>query len=131
MGREASEGRCRVLVKETALDPGVLDLAVSRFSYGAKPVSPRSWQSSSALQMCPTLKLIPKPIRVADAARQAHHATGAALILIDCGGTTCKFSGSFHGDSRYLGTSEGAREVSFDYQARSPWLPTRLAMTVC
>ncbi|MGE6495616.1 sulfonate ABC transporter substrate-binding protein [Cupriavidus metallidurans] len=61
-----------VLVKETALDPGVLDLAVSRFSYGAKPVSPEVLAEQQRIaDVFQTLKLIPKPIRVADAAWQA------------------------------------------------------------
>jgi sulfonate transport system substrate-binding protein len=61
-----------VLVKETALDAGVLDLAVSRFSYGAKPVTPEVLAEQQRIaDTFHTLKLIPKPIRVADAAWQA------------------------------------------------------------
>jgi ABC-type nitrate/sulfonate/bicarbonate transport system substrate-binding protein len=72
MGREASEGRCRCAGQGDSLDPGVLDLAVSRFSYGAKPVSPEVLAEQQRIaDVFQTLKLIPKPIRVADAARQA------------------------------------------------------------
>jgi len=61
-----------VLVKETALDAGVLDLAVSRFSYGAKPVTPEVLAEQQRIaDAFHTLKLIPKSIRVADAAWQA------------------------------------------------------------
>lgn len=58
-----------VLTRETGLDPAVLELAVSRFSYGAKPVTAdvlaEQQRIADAFQ---TLRLIPKPIRVADAA---------------------------------------------------------------
>jgi len=61
-----------VLVKETALDTSVLDLAVSRFSYGAKPVTPEVLAEQQRIaDVFHSLKLIPKPIRVADAAWQA------------------------------------------------------------
>ncbi|MBV8156423.1 MAG: sulfonate ABC transporter substrate-binding protein [Dyella sp.] len=61
-----------VLVKETALDANVLDLAVSRFSYGAKPVTPEVLAEQQRIaDVFHSLKLIPKPIRVADAAWQA------------------------------------------------------------
>jgi sulfonate transport system substrate-binding protein len=67
-----------VLVKETSLDAGVLDLAVSRFSYGAKPVSPEVLAEQQRIaDVFQTLKLIPKPIRVADAAWQAPSAQQA------------------------------------------------------
>ncbi|CAG2141731.1 putative aliphatic sulfonates-binding protein precursor [compost metagenome] len=58
-----------VLVKETGLDATVLDLAVSRFSYGAKPVTPAVLAEQQRIaDAFHTLKLIPKPIQVADAA---------------------------------------------------------------
>lgn len=58
-----------VLVKETGLDATVLDLAVSRFSYGAKPVTRAVLAEQQRIaDAFHTLKLIPKPIQVADAA---------------------------------------------------------------
>ncbi len=59
----------QVLVKETGLDTNVLDLAVSRFSYGAKPVTPEVLAEQQRIaDAFVALKLIPKPIKVADAA---------------------------------------------------------------
>jgi len=58
-----------VLGKETGLDANVLELAVSRFSYGAKPVTPEVLAEQQRIaDAFHTLKLIPRPIRVADAA---------------------------------------------------------------
>ncbi|WP_149135785.1 sulfonate ABC transporter substrate-binding protein [Cupriavidus campinensis] len=58
-----------VLVKETGLDATVLDLAVSRFSYGAKPVTAAVLAEQQRIaDAFHALKLIPKPIQVADAA---------------------------------------------------------------
>lgn len=58
-----------VLVKETGLDANVLELAVSRFSYGAKPVTPAVLAEQQRIaDAFHGLKLIPKPIKVADAA---------------------------------------------------------------
>jgi sulfonate transport system substrate-binding protein len=57
------------LAKETGLDTNVLALAVSRFSYGAKPVTPEVLAEQQRIaDAFVTLKLIPKPIKVADAA---------------------------------------------------------------
>nr|WP_315597029.1 sulfonate ABC transporter substrate-binding protein [uncultured Cupriavidus sp.] len=59
----------QVLVKETGLDTSVLDLAVSRFSYGAKPVTAEVLAEQQRIaDAFVTLKLIPKPIKVSDAA---------------------------------------------------------------
>lgn len=59
----------QVLVKETGLDTNVLDLAVARFSYGAKPVTPEVLAEQQRIaDAFVALKLIPKPIKVADAA---------------------------------------------------------------
>ncbi len=58
-----------VLVKETGLDATVLDLAVSRFSHGAKPVTPAVLAEQQRIaDAFHTLSWIPKPIQVADAA---------------------------------------------------------------
>jgi len=60
-----------VLVKVIGLDPAVLDLAVARFSYGAKPVSAGVLAEQQRIaDVFYSLKLIPKPIKVADASWQ-------------------------------------------------------------
>jgi sulfonate transport system substrate-binding protein len=59
----------RVLAAEIGLDPAVLDLAVSRFAYGAKPVTAQVLAEQQRIaDVFHGLKLIPKPIRTADAA---------------------------------------------------------------
>ncbi|MCA3232593.1 MAG: sulfonate ABC transporter substrate-binding protein, partial [Cupriavidus sp.] len=64
------------LARETGLDTGVLDLAVSRFSYGAKPVTAGVLAEQQRIaDAFVTLKLIPKQIKVADAAWQPPAAT--------------------------------------------------------
>ncbi|RZT41935.1 sulfonate ABC transporter substrate-binding protein [Cupriavidus agavae] len=69
----------QVLVKETGLDAGVLDLAVSRFSYGAKAVTPEVLAEQQRIaDAFVALKLIPKPIKVADAAWTAPAPAAAA-----------------------------------------------------
>ena len=66
------------LAKETGLDTGVLDLAVSRFAYGAKPVTAEVLAEQQRIaDAFVTLKLIPKPIKVADAAWQPPAAASA------------------------------------------------------
>jgi len=66
------------LAKETGLDTQVLALAVSRFAYGAKPVTPEVLAEQQRIaDAFVTLKLIPKPIKVADAAWQPPAATAA------------------------------------------------------
>ncbi|WP_020202690.1 sulfonate ABC transporter substrate-binding protein [Cupriavidus sp. WS] len=61
-----------VLVPQLGLDPAVVTLAVSRFSYGAKAVTPAVLGEQQRIaDVFYTLKLIPKPVKVADAAWQA------------------------------------------------------------
>jgi len=60
-----------VLTREVGLEPAVLDLAVSRFSYGARPVNADVLAEQQRIaDVFHTLRLIPKPIRVADASWQ-------------------------------------------------------------
>ncbi|SOY46284.1 sulfonate ABC transporter substrate-binding protein [Cupriavidus taiwanensis] len=57
-----------VLSGETGLPADVLDLAVSRFSYGARPVSAGVLAEQQRIaDAFHSLKLIPKPVKVADA----------------------------------------------------------------
>lgn len=57
-----------VLTGEVGLPADVLDLAVSRFSYGARPVSAEVLAEQQRIaDVFHTLKLIPRPIKVADA----------------------------------------------------------------
>ncbi|AGW90968.1 sulfonate ABC transporter substrate-binding protein [Cupriavidus necator] len=57
-----------VLTGEVGLPADVLDLAVSRFSYGARPVSAEVLAEQQRIaDVFHSLKLIPKPIKVADA----------------------------------------------------------------
>lgn len=60
-----------VLTTELGLEPAVVDLAISRFAYGAKPVTPEVLAEQQRIaDVFHSLKLIPRPIRVADAAWQ-------------------------------------------------------------
>jgi ABC-type nitrate/sulfonate/bicarbonate transport systems, periplasmic components len=57
-----------VLTGETGLPADVLELAVSRFSYGARPVSAEVLAEQQRIaDAFHSLKLIPKPVKVADA----------------------------------------------------------------
>lgn len=57
-----------VLTGETGLPADVLELAVSRFSYGARPVSAEVLAGQQRIaDVFHSLKLIPKPVKVADA----------------------------------------------------------------
>ncbi|WP_354685229.1 sulfonate ABC transporter substrate-binding protein [Cupriavidus necator] len=57
-----------VLTGETGLPADVLDLAVSRFSYGARPVSAEVLAGQQRIaDTFHSLKLIPRPVKVADA----------------------------------------------------------------
>lgn len=61
-----------VLVPQLGLDPAVVELAVSRFAYGARPVTPAVLAEQQRIaDAFYTLKLIPRPVKVADAAWQA------------------------------------------------------------
>ncbi|MDF3837025.1 sulfonate ABC transporter substrate-binding protein [Cupriavidus basilensis] len=61
-----------VLVPQLGLDPAVVALAVSRFAYGARPVTPAVLGEQQRIaDVFYALKLIPKPVKVADAAWQA------------------------------------------------------------
>ena len=56
-----------VLSAQTGLDPATVDLAVERYSYGVKPVTPAVIQEQQRIaDAFVKLKLIPKPLRVAD-----------------------------------------------------------------
>ncbi|CAG2127039.1 Putative aliphatic sulfonates-binding protein [Cupriavidus yeoncheonensis] len=60
-----------VLIREVGLEPAVLELAVSRFSYGARPVNADVLAEQQRIaDVFHSLKLIPKPIRVSDASWQ-------------------------------------------------------------
>jgi len=60
-----------VLTGELGLEPAVVDLAVSRFAYGAKPVTPEVLAEQQRIaDVFHGLKLIPKAIKVADASWQ-------------------------------------------------------------
>ncbi len=60
-----------VLISELGLEPAVLHLAVSRFSYGARPVNADVLAEQQRIaDVFHALKLIPKPIRVLDASWQ-------------------------------------------------------------
>ncbi|MFS8975421.1 sulfonate ABC transporter substrate-binding protein [Cupriavidus necator] len=57
-----------VLTGETGLPADVLELAVSRFSYGTRPVSAEVLAGQQRIaDVFHSLKLIPKPVKVADA----------------------------------------------------------------
>jgi sulfonate transport system substrate-binding protein len=61
-----------VLAPQLGLDPAVLELAVSRFAYGARPVTQAVLGEQQRIaDVFYTLRLIPKPVKVADAAWQA------------------------------------------------------------
>ncbi|MGO4328706.1 sulfonate ABC transporter substrate-binding protein [Cupriavidus sp. 2TAF22] len=63
-----------VLGPQLGLDPAVVALAVSRFSYGARAVTPAVLGEQQRIaDVFYTLKLIPRPVKVADAAWQAQH----------------------------------------------------------
>jgi sulfonate transport system substrate-binding protein len=60
-----------VLISELGLEPAVLDLAVSRFSYVARPVNADVLAEQQRIaDVFHALKLIPKPIKVSDASWQ-------------------------------------------------------------
>ncbi|MGV7206884.1 sulfonate ABC transporter substrate-binding protein [Oxalobacteraceae bacterium A2-2] len=57
-----------VLARQTSLDPAVVALAVSRFAWGVKPITPEVLeQQQKVADAFSHLKLIPKPIAVKDA----------------------------------------------------------------
>lgn len=63
-----SKDATAVLTGETGLPADVLELAVSRFSYGARPVSAEVLAGQQRIaDVFHSLKLIPKPVKVADA----------------------------------------------------------------
>jgi sulfonate transport system substrate-binding protein len=60
-----------VLIREVGLEPAVLELALSRFSYGARPVNAEVLAEQQRIaDVFHSLKLTPKPIKVSDASWQ-------------------------------------------------------------
>ncbi|WP_077038007.1 sulfonate ABC transporter substrate-binding protein [Pelomonas sp. KK5] len=57
-----------VLAPQIGLDPSITELAASRFAYGIQPITPAiAEQQQKIADAFHELKLIPKPIRIADA----------------------------------------------------------------
>ena len=66
-GRTHPKEAAAVLAAQTGLEAAVVDLAVERYSYGVKPVTPAVIEEQQRIaDVFAKLKLIPKPLRVAD-----------------------------------------------------------------
>ena len=66
-GRTHPKEAAAVLAAQTGLESAVVDLAVERYAYGVKPVTPAVIEEQQRIaDVFAKLKLIPKPLRVAD-----------------------------------------------------------------
>ena len=66
-GRANPKEAAAVLASQTGLDAATVDLAVERYAYGVKPVTPAVIEEQQRIaDVFAKLKLIPKPLRVAD-----------------------------------------------------------------
>ena len=75
-GRANPKEAAAVLTAQTGLDAATVDLAVERYSYGVKPISPAVVAEQQRIaDVFAQLKLIPKPLRVADIVWQPVAAT--------------------------------------------------------
>lgn len=75
-GRANPKEAAAVLTAQTGLDAATVDLAVERYSYGVKPISPAVVAEQQRIaDVFAQLKLIPKPLRVADIVWQPAAAT--------------------------------------------------------
>ena len=67
-GRDNAREVSAILAAQTGLDPAVVELAASRYSYGVKPVSNDVLREQQKIaDAFASLKLIPKPIAIKDA----------------------------------------------------------------
>lgn len=67
-GRQNLKEVAAILAAQTGLEPGVVDLAAQRLTYGVKPISADvARQQQAVADAFANLKLIPKPISVKDA----------------------------------------------------------------
>lgn len=77
-GRANPKEAAAVLTAQTGLDAATVDLAVERYSYGVKPISPAVVAEQQRIaDVFARLKLIPKPLRVADIVWQPVAATAS------------------------------------------------------
>ena len=77
-GRANPKEAAAVLIAQTGLDAATVDLAVERYSYGVKPISPAVVAEQQRIaDVFARLKLIPKPLRVADIVWQPVAATAS------------------------------------------------------
>ena len=66
-GRANPKEAAAVLTAQTGLDAATVDLAVERYSYGVRPISPQVVAEQQRIaDVFAQLKLIPKPLRIAD-----------------------------------------------------------------
>ena len=66
-GRANPKEAAAVLTAQTGLDAATVDLAVERYSYGVQPISPAVVAEQQRIaDVFTQLKLIPKPLRIAD-----------------------------------------------------------------
>lgn len=68
-GRQNLQQVTAILAAQTGLEPAVVELAAQRYTYGVKPITPDVLREQQKVaDAFARLKLIPKPIQVADAA---------------------------------------------------------------
>jgi sulfonate transport system substrate-binding protein len=77
-GRANPKEAAAVLTAQTGLDAATVDLAVERYSYGVQPISPAVVAEQQRIaDVFTQLKLIPKPLRIADIVWQPAAATAS------------------------------------------------------
>lgn len=75
-GRANPKEAAAVLTAQTGLDAATVDLAVERYSYGVRPISPQVVAEQQRIaDVFTQLKLIPRPLRIADIVWQPIAAT--------------------------------------------------------